>query len=45
LLEPNVIAVGGSWLAARQWVKDKDWAAVRESVATSVRMAKEIRPA
>ncbi|HEX6565242.1 MAG TPA: bifunctional 4-hydroxy-2-oxoglutarate aldolase/2-dehydro-3-deoxy-phosphogluconate aldolase [Chthoniobacterales bacterium] len=45
LLEPTVIAVGGSWLAAKQWLKDKDWAAVRESVATSVRIAKEIRPA
>lgn len=45
LLEPSVIAVGGSWLAAKQWLKDKDWAAVRESVATSVRIAKEIRPA
>jgi 2-dehydro-3-deoxyphosphogluconate aldolase/(4S)-4-hydroxy-2-oxoglutarate aldolase len=45
LLEPNVIAVGGSWLAAREWIKDKDWAAVRESVATSVRMAKAIKPA
>jgi 2-dehydro-3-deoxyphosphogluconate aldolase / (4S)-4-hydroxy-2-oxoglutarate aldolase len=45
LLEPNVIAVGGSWLAARQWIKDKDWAAVRESVATSVRIAKAIKPA
>jgi 2-dehydro-3-deoxyphosphogluconate aldolase/(4S)-4-hydroxy-2-oxoglutarate aldolase len=45
LLEPNVIAVGGSWLAARQWIKDKDWAAVRESVATSVRMAKAVKPA
>ena len=45
LLEPSVIAVGGSWLAAKQWLKDKDWAAVRESVATSVRMAKDIRPA
>jgi 2-dehydro-3-deoxyphosphogluconate aldolase / (4S)-4-hydroxy-2-oxoglutarate aldolase len=45
LLEPSVIAVGGSWLAARQWIKDKDWAAVRESVATSVRMAKAIKPA
>jgi 2-dehydro-3-deoxyphosphogluconate aldolase/(4S)-4-hydroxy-2-oxoglutarate aldolase len=45
LVEPNVIAVGGSWLAARQWIKDKDWAAVRESVATSVRIAKAIKPA
>lgn len=45
LLEPSVIAVGGSWLAARQWIKDKDWAAVRESVATSVRTAKAIKPA
>jgi 2-dehydro-3-deoxyphosphogluconate aldolase / (4S)-4-hydroxy-2-oxoglutarate aldolase len=45
LQEPNVIAVGGSWLAARQWIKDKDWAAVRESVATSVRMAKAVKPA
>ena len=44
LLEPSVIAVGGSWLAARQWIKDKDWAAVRESVATSVRMAEAIKP-
>ena len=39
LLEPSVIAVGGSWLAARQWIKDKDWAAIRESVASSVRIA------
>lgn len=45
LLEPSVIAVGGSWLAARQWIKDKDWAAVWESVATSVRIAKAIKPA
>jgi 2-dehydro-3-deoxyphosphogluconate aldolase/(4S)-4-hydroxy-2-oxoglutarate aldolase len=45
LLEPSVIAVGGSWLAARQWIKDQDWAAVRESVATSVRIAKATRPA
>jgi 2-dehydro-3-deoxyphosphogluconate aldolase / (4S)-4-hydroxy-2-oxoglutarate aldolase len=45
LQEPNVIAVGGSWLAARQWIKDKDWAAVRESVATSVRIAKAIKSA
>ena len=45
LLEPSVIAVGGSWLAARQWIKDKDWAAIRESVASSVRIAKAIKPA
>ena len=45
LREPSVIAVGGSWLAARQWIKDKDWAAVRESVATSVRLAQAIKPA
>jgi 2-dehydro-3-deoxyphosphogluconate aldolase / (4S)-4-hydroxy-2-oxoglutarate aldolase len=45
LLEPSVIAVGGSWLAAKQWIKDKDWAAIRESVATSVRIANAIKPA
>jgi len=45
LLEPSVIAAGGSWLAARQWIKDKDWAAVRESVATSVRIAAATKPA
>jgi 2-dehydro-3-deoxyphosphogluconate aldolase/(4S)-4-hydroxy-2-oxoglutarate aldolase len=45
LLEPSVIAVGGSWLAAKQWIKDKDWAAIRESVASSVRIAKAIKPA
>jgi 2-dehydro-3-deoxyphosphogluconate aldolase / (4S)-4-hydroxy-2-oxoglutarate aldolase len=45
LLEPSVIAVGGSWLAARQWIKDKDWAAIRESVASSVRIANAIKPA
>ena len=45
LLEPSVIAVGGSWLAARQWIKDKDWAAIQESVASSVRIAKAIKPA
>jgi 2-dehydro-3-deoxyphosphogluconate aldolase / (4S)-4-hydroxy-2-oxoglutarate aldolase len=45
LLEPSVIAVGGSWLAAKQWIKDKDWAAIRESVASSVRIAKSIKPA
>jgi 2-dehydro-3-deoxyphosphogluconate aldolase / (4S)-4-hydroxy-2-oxoglutarate aldolase len=43
LREPSVLAVGGSWLAAKPWLKDKDWAAVRESVATSVRMAKAIK--
>jgi 2-dehydro-3-deoxyphosphogluconate aldolase / (4S)-4-hydroxy-2-oxoglutarate aldolase len=45
LLEPSVVAVGGSWLAAKQWIKDKDWAAIRESVASSVRIAKAIKPA
>ena len=43
LLEPSVIAVGGSWLAARQWIKDKDWAAIRESVASSVRVVRRLK--
>src|ERR1700740_1015413 len=38
LLEPSVLAAGGSWLAARQWIQDKEWAAIRESVAASVRI-------
>ncbi|MFY9989036.1 MAG: bifunctional 4-hydroxy-2-oxoglutarate aldolase/2-dehydro-3-deoxy-phosphogluconate aldolase [Chthoniobacterales bacterium] len=45
LLEPSVIAVGGSWLAARQWIKDKDWAAIRESVASSVRVVTTLKRA
>jgi 2-dehydro-3-deoxyphosphogluconate aldolase/(4S)-4-hydroxy-2-oxoglutarate aldolase len=40
LKEPAVIAVGGSWLAAKQWIWDRDWTAIRESVSTSVRIAK-----
>src|SRR6202007_575611 len=35
LLEPSVIAVGGSWLAGRQWIKHKDWAGVGRAAATS----------
>jgi 2-dehydro-3-deoxyphosphogluconate aldolase / (4S)-4-hydroxy-2-oxoglutarate aldolase len=44
LKEPAVIAVGGSWLAAKQWIRDRDWAAIRESVATSVRIAQSVIP-
>jgi 2-dehydro-3-deoxyphosphogluconate aldolase/(4S)-4-hydroxy-2-oxoglutarate aldolase len=42
LSEPCVIAAGGSWLAIKQWIQDKDWAAIRESVATSVRMVSNL---
>jgi 2-dehydro-3-deoxyphosphogluconate aldolase / (4S)-4-hydroxy-2-oxoglutarate aldolase len=42
LKEPAVMAVGGSWLAARQWIRDRDWAAIRESVSTSVRIVKSV---
>jgi 2-dehydro-3-deoxyphosphogluconate aldolase / (4S)-4-hydroxy-2-oxoglutarate aldolase len=44
LKEPAVMAVGGSWLAARQWINDRDWAAIRESVSTSVRIVKSVMP-
>jgi 2-dehydro-3-deoxyphosphogluconate aldolase / (4S)-4-hydroxy-2-oxoglutarate aldolase len=44
LKEPMVMAVGGSWLAARQWIRDRDWAAIRESVSTSVRIVKSVMP-
>ena len=41
--EPSVLAVGGSWLALSQWVRDQDWEAIRESVATSVRIVRHLR--
>src|ERR1700730_5441348 len=44
LKEPAVIAVGGSWLAAKQWGRDRNWAAIRESVATSVKIANSVIP-
>lgn len=39
LSEPNVACVGGSWIATRQAVADRDWAGIRErsAVAASVR--------
>jgi Entner-Doudoroff aldolase len=40
LLEPSVVAVGGSWLAAKPWIQHKDWTAIRESVAASVRIVR-----
>jgi len=42
LVEPSVIAAGGSWLAVKEWIRDRDWAAIRESVASSVRICKTI---
>lgn len=42
LREPSVIAAGGSWLAAKQWIRDRDWVAIQESVVTSVRIAQSI---
>jgi 2-dehydro-3-deoxyphosphogluconate aldolase / (4S)-4-hydroxy-2-oxoglutarate aldolase len=43
LAEPSVIAAGGSWLAAKEWIRDRDWFAIQESVASSVRVCRTIK--
>jgi 2-dehydro-3-deoxyphosphogluconate aldolase / (4S)-4-hydroxy-2-oxoglutarate aldolase len=45
LVEPSVIAAGGSWLAAKEWIRDRDWSAIKESVASSVRICRNMKKA
>jgi 2-dehydro-3-deoxyphosphogluconate aldolase / (4S)-4-hydroxy-2-oxoglutarate aldolase len=45
LAEPSVIAAGGSWLAAKAWIRDRDWFAIKESVASSIRVCRTIQKA
>ena len=35
-LDPNVITVGGSWMAPKKLVEAKDWAAIEASVRSAV---------
>ncbi|MFL5260290.1 MAG: bifunctional 4-hydroxy-2-oxoglutarate aldolase/2-dehydro-3-deoxy-phosphogluconate aldolase [Hyphomicrobiales bacterium] len=42
LMLPNVVAVGGSWMAPRRYIADKNWPAVAEAarIAASLRMTR-----
>ena len=39
LAQPNVLCVGGSWMAAKQWLDAGDWGAVRESAKKAAAIA------
>jgi len=39
LAQPNVLCVGGSWMAAKQWLDAGDWHAVRESARKAAAIA------
>lgn len=39
LAQPNVLCVGGSWMAAKQWLEAGDWNAVRESAKKAAAIA------
>ena len=42
LAEPNVVAVGGSWMLAKAWLAAGDWGQVRDSAAKAAAIARGI---
>ena len=44
LREPNVLAVGGSWLAPARLVADRDWQAIRDRARTDLASARLCAP-
>jgi len=42
LAEPAVIAVGGSWLAPRSLIEEKDWSEISRLAAEAVALASRI---
>jgi 2-dehydro-3-deoxyphosphogluconate aldolase/(4S)-4-hydroxy-2-oxoglutarate aldolase len=40
---PNVIAVGGSWIATRQLIENKDWKTITENALAATRIVREIK--
>lgn len=43
LAEPNVVAVGGSWMLPKTWLAASDWDKVRESAAKAAEIIAAIR--
>jgi 2-dehydro-3-deoxyphosphogluconate aldolase/(4S)-4-hydroxy-2-oxoglutarate aldolase len=39
---PQVIAVGGSWMVSREWIRDREFARIRQEVAGAVRLVSEL---
>jgi 2-dehydro-3-deoxyphosphogluconate aldolase/(4S)-4-hydroxy-2-oxoglutarate aldolase len=44
LKDPLVWAVGGSWIAPREAIQQKDWEGISARAAAAVRLAREVRP-
>ena len=45
LAEPNVVAVGGSWMLPKAWLAAGDWDKVRDSAAKAAAIAAQVRAA
>ncbi|MCQ8242254.1 bifunctional 4-hydroxy-2-oxoglutarate aldolase/2-dehydro-3-deoxy-phosphogluconate aldolase [Rhizosaccharibacter radicis] len=43
LQEPSVAAVGGTWIASRQMIRDRNWNGIRQAATTAVRIARDHR--
>ncbi len=43
LHEPSVAAVGGSWIASRSMIRERDWAGIRRNAEQAVRLAGRAR--
>ncbi len=43
LAEPLVLAVGGSWLATREAINNKDWDGIAQRAAEAVTVARQVR--
>ena len=41
--EPAVAAVGGTWIASRDMIRDGDWAGIRRNAEEAVRLARQAR--
>jgi 2-dehydro-3-deoxyphosphogluconate aldolase/(4S)-4-hydroxy-2-oxoglutarate aldolase len=44
LREPVVGGIGGSWIAPRDWIRSKNWAAITEAARKAIRARDEKRP-
>jgi 2-dehydro-3-deoxyphosphogluconate aldolase / (4S)-4-hydroxy-2-oxoglutarate aldolase len=43
LREPVVSAVGGTWIASRRMIRDRDWAGIRRTAEAALRIARDVR--
>ena len=45
LREPSVVAVGGTWIASRNMIREADWAGIRRNAEEALRLARDAREA